>query len=218
MRSLRSILFVAIFAGMTTAVAAPASAVRVATRPLLLNRTAVSGYIGGGLPVGEFSDSREFYGNHASWPLDWAAEIEYFFGRTWSLGFSIANTTYEDKDDPTLETDLDTYSGFLRIVIPTASAVRPYLRAGMGGVDLEFLDPDERFDAESAFSFHVGGGFLWLPARWIGLNAQALYYHGDTYESYVYGVVDEFGDPVATIVGFDTEYWSFTGGVSFFFP
>ena len=217
MRSLRIFVVVAILAGMATA-AAPAFAVRVATRPLLLGRTAVSGYAGGALPVGEFSDSRPGYGNHADWPLDWAAEIEYFFGRTWSLGFSIANSTWQDKDDPLLETDLDTYSGFLRVVIPTASAVRPYLRAGMGGVDLEFLDVDERFEAESSFSFHVGGGLLWLPARWMGISAQALYYDGSTDDAYVDGFYDIDGNPVYTVVGFDVQYWSFTGGLSFFFP
>jgi hypothetical protein len=196
--------------------AAPATAVRMTTRPLLLNRTAVSGYAGAGLPVGEFSDSREGYGNHATqdfeWPpKDWAAEIEYFAGRTWSLGFSYASSTYEDKDDPALETALDTYSGFIRIVVPAAFPVRPYLRAGMGAVNLEFLDPDVRYKANSAFSFQVGGGLLWLPARWLGLNAQALYYHGSTDEEYLQDIPN-------TVVGFDTEYWAFSAGVSLLFP
>jgi hypothetical protein len=201
--------------------APPASAVRVAQRPLLLNRAAVSGYAGAALAVGEFSDSREGYGNHADqsldWPPpDWAVEIEYFAGRTWSLGFSYAASSFEDKDVPALETDLDTYSGFIRIVVPTASPVRPYLRAGMGGVDLEFLDPDARYEADTAFSIHVGGGLLWLPVRWLGLNAQALYYHGSTDDEWVRDYLDENGNPV--VVGFNTEYWSFTAGVSLFFP
>ncbi len=194
---------------MTTA--AQALAVRTISRPLLLNRTAVSGYLGAGLPVGEFSDSREGYGNHASWPLDWAAEIEYFAGRTWSIGFSYAATTYEDKSDPTLETALDTYSGFIRVVVPTASPVRPYLRAGMGGVSLQFLDPAARYKANSAFSFQVGGGLIWLPARWLGLNAQALYYNGSTSDAYLKEIPN-------TVVGFDVQYWAFSGGVSLFFP
>lgn len=210
MRLLRIFVMSAVLAAVVGA-AVPAAAVRVATRPLLLNRTAVSGYLGAGLPVGEFSDSRDFYGNHASWPLDWAVEIEHFFGRTWSLGFSIANSTWEDKDIPSLETDLDTYSGFLRVVIPTASPVRPYLRAGLGSVSLEFLDTDERFDAESAFSMHVGGGLLWLPERWVGLNAQALYYYGATDDAFLRDVPN-------TVVGFNVQYWSLSGGVSLFFP
>ncbi|MDH4036753.1 MAG: hypothetical protein OEX18_05160 [Candidatus Krumholzibacteria bacterium] len=206
---------------MTTA--ARALAVRTITRPLLLNRTAVSGYAGAALPVGEFSDSREGYGNHTSqvfdWPPDeWAVEIEYFAGRTWSIGFSYAASTFQDKDDATLETALDTYSGFIRVVVPTAFPIRPYLRAGMGGVTLEFLDPEARYKADSAFSFQVGGGLIWLPMRWLGLNAQALYYDGSTYDSYVDGFYDSNGYPVATIVGFDVQYWSFTGGVSLFFP
>jgi len=199
-----------IAAAVSTAV--PSHAVRVNTRPLLLNRTAVSGYVGVGLPVGEFSDSRPGYGNHASGPLDWAAEIEYFAGRTWSIGFSFASTRYEDKSDPTLKTDLDTYSGFLRVIVPTASPVRPYLRGGMGGVSLEFLDPDARYKADTAFSFHVGGGLIWIPERWIAINAQALYYHGSTDNQYVSG----WGEPV--VVGFNVEYWSFTGGISLLFP
>ncbi len=190
----------------------PASAVRYAARPLLWQRTAVSGYFGAGLPVGEFSSSRDGDGNHESWPFDWAAEIEYFAGRTWSLGFSIEGTTYQDKTDPTLETNLSTYSGFIRVVVPTATDVRPYIRGGMGGVKLQFQDPVSRNKADAAFSWQVGGGLLWLPVRWLGLNAQALYYQGGTYDSYVEG----FDQP--TIVGFDVKYWSFTGGVSLFFP
>jgi opacity protein-like surface antigen len=197
-------------AALVTA-AAPALAVRTIARPLLLNRTAVSGYLGAGLPVGEFSDSRDGYGNHASWPLDWAAEIEYFAGRTWSIGFSYAASTYEDKTDPALETALDTYTVFIRVVVPTASPVRPYLRAGMGGVSLQFLDPEARYKADSAFSFQVGGGLIWLPARWLGLNAQALYYNGSTSDAYLKDVPN-------TVVGFDVQYWAFSGGVSLFFP
>ncbi|HEX5132029.1 MAG TPA: outer membrane beta-barrel protein [Candidatus Krumholzibacteria bacterium] len=207
-----------LIAAAALAVAAPAHAVRVNQRPLLLNRTAVSGYLGAGLPVGEFSDSRDGYGNHADWPLDWAAEIEYFAGRTWSIGFGYASTTYQDKTDPSLETSLSTYTGFVRVVVPTASAVRPYLRAGLGGVDPEFLDPNARYQVDSAFSFQVGGGLIWLPQRWIGLNAQVLYNDGSTYDSNVYGFVDSDGYAVPTIVGFDVQYWSFSGGVSLFFP
>jgi opacity protein-like surface antigen len=189
-----------------------ASAVRYTSRPLLWQRTAVSGYFGGGLPVGEFSSSRGGDGNHESWPFDWAVEVEHFAGRTWSLGFSIAGTTYTDKTDASLETNLATYTGFVRVVVPTATPVRPYLRAGMGGVKLQFQDPDDRNKADTAFSFQAGGGLLWLPERWLGLNAQILYYQGGTYDSYVSG----FSEP--TIVGFDVKYWSFSGGVSLFFP
>jgi len=193
-------------------VAPSASAVRYTARPLLWQRTAVSGYLGGGLPVGEFSSSRDGDGNHQSWPLDWAAEVEYFAGRTWSLGFSFAGTTYKDKTEPSLETNLATYTGFVRVVVPTATPVRPYLRGGMGAVNLQFQDPDGRNKADSAFSFQVGGGLLWLPARWLGLNAQVLYYQGSTYDSLVGGF------SVPTIVGFNVKYWTFSGGMSLFFP
>jgi len=211
MSSVRTLIVSLFVTSALATAAAPAFAVRAIARPLLLNRVAVSGYLGAGLPVGEFSDSREGYGNEASWPLDWTAEIEYFAGRTWSIGFSFANTTYDDKTDPSLQTALDTYSGFIRVVVPTASPVRPYLRGGMGAVNLEFLDPDARYKANSAFSYQVGGGLIWLPARWLGLNAQALYYHGSTANEYLQDLSN-------TIVGFDVQYWAFSGGVSLFFP
>ncbi len=200
----------AALAASVIAASVPASAVRFQNRPLLLQRTAVSGYMGGGLPVGEFSSSRLGDGNHESWPLDWTVEVEHFFGRTWSLGFSAANTTYQDKTFSDLETHLSTYAVFARVVVPTASPVRPYLRAGMGGVGVQFQDDESRVKAESRFSLQVGGGLLWLPDRWLGLNAQVLYYNGSTEDAYI--------APVEAIVGFDTKYFVFAGGVSIFFP
>jgi hypothetical protein len=190
-----------------------ASAVRYAERPLLWNRAAVSGYGGVGYPLGVFaSDDVPGDGNHAAnWPQDWAVEVEYFAGRTWSMGFSAAWTAYEDDDDPTLETNLNTYSGFFRVVVPTGTDVRPYFRAGMGGMQVEFKrDGEFRVDAEYAFSFQAGVGLLWLPARWIGFNAQALYYYGSTEDAYI--AEDQ------SIVGFDTQYFALSGGVSLFFP
>jgi len=210
MRFERAIFTSMIFAAVL-AVAVPAFAVRYATRPLLLNRAAVSGYVSESYPVGEFSDSRDGYGNHAAWPLGWAADIEYFAGRTWSVGFGYATTTFEDKTDPSLETNVGSYSGFIRVVVPTAFPVRPYLRGGMGGMTVEFLDPDARYKANAAFTYQVGGGLLWLPARWLGFNAQVLYYHGSTSDEYLKDVPN-------TVVGFDTQYWAFSGGISLFFP
>lgn len=207
-------------------VARDAGAVRYVQRPLLWNRTAVSGYLGGGLPVGVFASDKvdaegvPVDGNEASnWPYDWTVEIEHFAGRTWSLGFSAAFTSYEDQDDPTLLTNLNTYSGFFRVVIPSNTAVRPYLRAGMGGVQVEFESETFRVDADYSFSLQAGGGLLWLPARWLGLNAQALYYYGSTEDAFIAetAALPEF-DYEPTVVGFDTEYWVFAGGVSLFFP
>jgi opacity protein-like surface antigen len=191
--------------------AAPAAAVRYETRPLLWQRTAVSGYFGGGLPVGEFASTRIGDGNQESWPADYAIEIEHFAGRTWSLGFSAAITTYKDKTYPDLETHLNTWSGFFRVVIPTATEVRPYLRAGVGGVQVQFQDPTSRVKADTKVSFQAGAGLLWLPVRWLGLNAQALYYRGSTEQAYLQ-------DNTNTIVGFDVKYFAFSGGVSLFFP
>ncbi|HEX6790878.1 MAG TPA: hypothetical protein VF247_06180 [Candidatus Krumholzibacteria bacterium] len=182
--------------------------------PLLYQRTAVSGYLGKDLPVGEFADGRAGYGNQEEGAIDWAVEIEHFVGRTTSLGFSYSEVRFDDKTlGDSLQTQVQTASGFLRIVIPTATAIRPYIRFGMGGVQLEFLDPFSREDSDWEFSIQAGGGLLWLPARWLGLNAQALYYHGSTDDSVVFTTPDEI-----VVVGFDTEYWAFAAGVSLFFP
>jgi hypothetical protein len=184
--------------------------VRRVERPLLWHRTAVSGYYGAGLPIGEFASSRDGDGNHEDWAPDWAVEIEHFASRTVSIGFSAANTTYTDKTFTDLETHVSTYSGFLRAVVPTASPVRPYFRGGVGGVEVQFQDPIAHVDSEFAWSFQFGGGLLWLPARWLGINLQALYYYGDTEDAYI-AEVDQ-------VVGFDCKYWVFGGGLSVFFP
>lgn len=100
--------------------------VRRTPPPLLWQRTAVSGYLGKGLPVGQFADDRPGYGNQKEGAIDWAVEIEHFVGHTASLGFSYANTEYEDKDlGDSLKTKVSTASGFVRIVIPTATSIRP---------------------------------------------------------------------------------------------
>ncbi len=207
---------VLIWAALLVVLAAPASraVVRRTPPPLLWQRTAVSGYLGKGLPVGEFADSREGFGNQKEGAIDWAVEIEHFVGHTASIGFSYANTEYEDKTlGDSLKTKVNTASGFIRVVIPTATRIRPYLRFGMGGVQVEFLDPTSREDSEWEFSLQAGGGLLWLPSRWLGLSAQALYYHGDTNDSVVFATPDQ-----TVVVGFDTEYWAFSAGVSLFFP
>ncbi len=211
MTSARVPTLVIVACAFAAACSEPAGAVvRRVAPPLLWHRTAVSGFYGAGLPVGEFADSREGDGNHEKEAPDWAVEIEHFASRTVSIGFSIANTTYTDKTFPDLETKLSTYSGFLRAVVPTGSAVRPYVRGGIGSVQVEFQDPTTRVDAEYAWSFQFGGGLLWLPVRWLGLNAQALYYLDSTENSYI--------AENNIVVGFDCTYWAFAGGVSLFFP
>ena len=209
-------LQILICAALLVSILAPAShaVVRRTPPPLLWQRTAVSGYLGKGLPVGEFADSRPGFGNQKEGAIDWAVEIEHFVGHTASIGFSYANTEYEDKTlGDSLKTKVETASGFIRVVIPTATAIRPYLRFGMGAVQVEFLDPTSRADSEWEFSLQAGGGLLWLPSRWLGLSAQALYYHGDTDDSVVFATPDQ-----TVVVGFDTEYWAFSAGVSLFFP
>jgi hypothetical protein len=83
----------------------------------------------------------------------------------------------------------------------------------MGGVQVEFLDPTSRVSADWKFSVQAGGGLLWLPSRWLGLSAQALYYHGDTSNAVVYATADQ-----TVVVGFNVEYWAFSAGMSLFFP
>jgi hypothetical protein len=83
----------------------------------------------------------------------------------------------------------------------------------MGGVQVEFLQPTTRDKSEWEFSIQAGGGLLWLPSRWLGLSAQALYYHGNTDNSVIAATPTE-----TTVVGFNTEYLAFSGGVSLFFP
>jgi opacity protein-like surface antigen len=212
MRSIQVTMCLA--AALTIAAASSAEAVtRRSAPPLLWHRTAVSGYVGYGIPVGEFADERPGYGNHESGALDWAAEIENFVGHTTSIGFSFANATYHDEDVDSLDTQLMTLSGFVRIVVPTATPIRPYLRFGMGGVQVEFLDPLTREDSDWEFSVQAGGGFLWLPERWLGINLQALYYWGDTGDSVLFSTADEI-----FVVGFDTSYWTFGAGLSLLFP
>lgn len=210
-----SLVTVVLAAVLTAALAGAADAVtRRPVPPLLYQRTAVSGYLGKGLALGEFGDSRPGYGNHEDGAIDWAVEIEHFAGRTASIGFSVANTTYDDETfGDSLQTQVTTLSGFVRVIVPTGTQIRPYLRFGMGGVQLEFLDPLTREDSDWEFSLQAGGGLIWIPARWIGLNAQALYYHGDTDDSVVYATPEEL-----VVVGFDTSYWAFSAGVSLFFP
>jgi opacity protein-like surface antigen len=213
---MRSTLLTIVLAAVSTTALAPSAhaVTRRSVPPLLYQRTAVSGYLGKGLPVGEFSDERPGYGNHEEGAIDWAVELEHFAGRTASIGISFANTTYDDKTfADTLQTQVTTVSGFVRVVIPTGTGIRPYLRFGMGGVQLEFLDPLTREDSDWEFSLQAGGGLIWLPARWLGLSAQALYYNGDTDDSMVYSTPDEI-----VVVGFDTSYWAFSAGVSLFFP
>ncbi len=174
------------------------------------NRTAISAYLGGGIPVGAFSSPRPGDGNHRSGALDWSVELEHFFAPGLSLGAGIANVTWEDRDDPTLETHLDALYGFFRYVAPSATGVAPYLRAGMGAQRVQFQDPLDRFRSDPALYVEAGAGLALRMSDNLGLNVQGTYRHAFTEDALV--------PDVDAIVGFDTEYWSFQGGVSLFFP
>jgi hypothetical protein len=185
-------------------------------------RTAVSGYIGGGIAVGEFSN--EILGNHESGAFDWSAEIEHFFAPGVSLGFNITHTSYDDKEyGSVLKTNLSAFGGFLRYVVDTPGPAYPFLRFGVGSMEVEFedkLDPEfpEIVESERAVSLSVGGGGVFMVGDYVSLNASVLYTFGFTDEAVVEGIVEVDGEEFIPVVGFDVQYWTFAGGVSVYFP
>ena len=174
-------------------------------------RTAVSGYLGTGVAVGEFSSDLEGDGNHESGALDWSVEIEHFFAPGFSVGLNVTHTSYDDKDfGEDLKTNISVIGGFLRYVIDAGGPVYPFVRFGFGSMEVEFEDTVERFEADNSGSIHLGGGAVVMVGDHVSLNGSALYTFGNTDEAYL----PEFD----AIVGFDVEYWTFAGGVSVYFP
>lgn len=199
------------------ATAAPALGItRVSRDNPFFRRTALSGYIGVGVPIGEFASSRVDFegnpidGNHESGALDWAVEIEHYFGPTISLGFTIANTTYKDKTFPDLETHLSTYAGYMRFMWLNRSIVYPYLRGGVGGMNAQFQDANSRSRSNTGWELQGGGGVVAMMHPNIALNGQILYNQGFIENQYI---------PIEdAIVGFDAKYWTFSAGLSIYFP
>lgn len=182
-------------------------------------RTAISGYFGAGVAVGEFSSPLDGDGNEDSPTFDWSAEIEHFFAPGVSLGLNVTHSSYNDKKlGSELKTNLSTFAGFLRYVIDTGGPVYPYVRFGVGSMQVEFETPEGRDEADHSASIHVGGGGIYMLGDYVSLNAQVTYNFGFTQDSVV-------GDPIVIdnqntvqVVGFDVQYWSFAGGISVYFP
>jgi len=173
-------------------------------------RSALSVYAGYGLPVGEFADDRDGDGNHESGALDWSVEIEHFFAPRTSIGAMVVNSTWQDKSIPDLETDLTAFAGFLRYVIVSRAAIHPYLRLAFGGQTVQFQDSTARYKANSAFMVQAGGGLIFVLLDHLSANAQLAYTQGFAEDSYV--------RDLDAIVGFDTKYWTLSGGLSIYFP
>ena len=182
-------------------------------------RTALSGNVGAGIPVGEFSSSRPGDGNHDLGAVDWSADLEHYFGRNISLGLTVSGSTYEDKNGGILdvdgnlrfgETSISTFGGFLRYVAVNQTPIHPFLRLGVGSVAVQFQDPQERFRSNRAGTLHAGAGLFAILSDYVALNGQIMYNQGFTENAYI--------PDNDTRVGFDIKYWAFTGGVSIFFP
>jgi hypothetical protein len=199
-----------------TAVAGEAQALtRFVDDNPFFRRSALSAYAGSGVPVGEFESSRVGDGNHETGAIDWGVDLEHFFGPRWSLGAFLANTTYLDKDDPLLETNLTNGGGFLRYVMVSHGGRQPYLRGGVRGQWVQFQDPEYRYKSNSSWMVQAGGGLIIMPFNSLSLNLQAMYNHGFTENTRVPDA-DIYADE-QVIVGFDTQYWSLQAGVSLYF-
>jgi len=173
-------------------------------------RSALTGYAGSGYPVGEFESSRDGDGNHQPGALDWSVDLEHYVARKFSLGLTLNNTTYQDKDDELLETHLSSLGGFLRYVMVTRGGLHPYLRFGVGGQRVQFQDPDARFRSNTAWQIQAGGGLIIMMLDHFAISMQAVYNQGFTENTYI---------PEAdAIVGFDTKFWSFQVGAGIYFP
>ena len=207
---MRSITVV-IVAVLVTLIAAPSFALsRCVSDNPFHRRSALTGYAGAGYPVGEFESSRLGDGNHRPGALDWAVDLEHYFGTRVSMGLTLGNVTYEDKDDVQLETHVSDFGGFLRYVMVTRGGLHPFLRFGVGGERVQFQTPVARDRSNTAWMIEAGGGFIIMMLDHFAISAQAVYHQGFTENTYI---------PAAdAIVGFDTKYWSFQGGVGIYFP
>ena len=206
---MRKVFFVAVLAALVLPTASGAIT-RYSRENPFYRRTAISGFAGYGLPVGEFASNRDGDGNHEQGAFDWSAEIDHFFAPRVSIGVTLSNTTYQDKDIPELETHLSSFAGLMRYVIVTKWALHPYLRLALGGQQVQFQDLDARYRSDSAFMMQAGGGLVLMLFDYVGINGQLTFTKGFTENTYV--------RDADAIVGFDTKYWTFSGGLSVYFP
>lgn len=207
----------ALLAALLLTAAVPASALtRYSSSHPFFARTAVSGIFGVGVPVGEFSSSRNGDGNHKAGAFDWSAEIEHYFMPGLSLGVALSHTTYTDKTYGDLKTNLSLFGAFLRYVIDTGGPAYPFMRVGAGTVEVKFEDPTTRSESDHAGTVQVGGGGLFMLGRNVSIDASAMYTFGFTDNT---PVDDPTADPnTLVVVGFDVQYWTFAGGLTIYFP
>ena len=182
---------------------------RHVTHSPFMNRTAVGGLVGVGVPTGNFSDRA--YGNHEAGGLDWSVEFEHYFGPFYSLGFNFTAGAYDDKDfGDELKTKLNTFGGYLKYVLVTPGNLHPYFKFGVGSMEVEFDSPAENVDSERSASVVLGAGIIWMVTDNISVNGQTAFTHGWTEEAYI--------READAIVGFDVSHWTFDAGVSIYFP
>jgi len=174
-----------------------------------MDRTAVGGLVGTGVPIGDFSD--QAYGNHKSGGLDWSVEFEHYFGPSFSLGVNFTAGVYEDEEfGEDLKTKLNTFGGYLKYVVVTPSVLHPYFKFGIGSVEVEFDSPEENVDSEHSASIVLGAGVIWMITDNISINGQTAFTRGWTEDAYI--------READAIVGFDVSHWTFDAGLSVYFP
>jgi hypothetical protein len=182
-------------------------------------RTALSGFFGVGVAVGEFASEKDGDGRHESGAFDWSAELEHYFAPGLSLGGNISHTTYDDKIfGDALQTNLSIFGVFVRYVVETPGPVYPFVRFGVGSMEVEFEDEFTRDESEHSGSINVGGGALAMLGDYVSLNASAQYTFGFTDDAILDDLIIIDGEETAQRVGFDVQYWTFAAGVSVYFP
>ncbi len=207
---MKKLVFVALLLGVIASSVPSWSITRTVRDNPFFRRTALTGYMGVGIPVGEFESSRDGDGNHKPGSFQWAIDIEHFFSPSVSLGASINASTWEDKDaGQSLETHVNAFNGFFRYVVITKGPIYPFLRFGAGWTRVQFQDFEQRFQSNSTGTIQAGGGTTVMLSHHVAFTGQALYHHGFTENALV--------PDANAIVGFDTKYWSVTAGLSLFF-
>jgi hypothetical protein len=172
-------------------------------------RLALSLLVGGGIPVGQFSDSNR--GNHKAGGVDVGLEAEWYFSPHASVGLALWGGIYDDETlGDQLQTDLTSAGGFLRFTLTPIGQVAPFGKIGVGWTELEFQEGSASFKADGGTALMVAGGILGRVSRLVSVNGQVSYNHSFLEES----AVPAFPN---TVVGFDVQYIAIDVGVSVYF-
>ncbi len=173
-------------------------------------RTAVGFDIGSGMPLGQFEGD----GAHKNGGTQWAIDAEYFFAPNVSIGGSFQRGTFDDKDlGATLQTELNSLSGFVRYTFVTDTNVHPFLRFGIGAMEVTFDGPDGTDAADYEGMIHFDGGVFVMLGDNLSLDGMVSYGYGFTEEAFVAETADEI-----FLVGFDVEYVTFGVGITAYLP